>query len=102
LVQLTQEILNMKYSLVCLSLALACASLSGFAAPPSGGDFVITKNTIDNGGGRTFGGDFELTGTIAQQDASEQDSSGGEFRLSGGFWASVAESIFKDGFESGP
>jgi hypothetical protein len=64
-----------------------------------GGDFEFIKNTIDSGGGTSSGGDFSLTGTIGQPDASLQASSGGGFRLEGGFWTSVSDVILKDGFE---
>ena len=70
----------------------------------SGGDFEITRATIDAGGGRSQGGGFVLIGTIGQVDAVEM-LSGGAYVLSGGFWASggsepLPESIFADGFET--
>ena len=66
----------------------------------SGGDFVINKSTIDNGGGQSLGGDFSLIGTTGQADASTEIL-GGNFSLKGGFWesASISDLIFKDGFE---
>jgi hypothetical protein len=72
-------------------------------AQPAGGDFVITSSTIDGGGARSSGGDFSLTGTIGQHDASIQSSAGGSFLLAGGFWArgtKALDLLFKDGFES--
>ena len=71
-------------------------------AQSSGGDFEITKSTIDSGGGTFAGGDFSLNGTIGQPDANSQISTGGKFALAGGFWANatVVDTIFKDGFES--
>ena len=76
-------------------------ALSSFAlAQQSGGDFEITESTIDNGGGTSSGGEFSLTGTIGQPDANPQISAGGQFVLSGGFWASATSVIFSDGFES--
>jgi hypothetical protein len=68
----------------------------------SGGDFKITKSTIDSGGGTSSGDNFSLTGTIGQPDANRQISTGGGFTLAGGFWASatVIDTIFKDSFES--
>ena len=65
----------------------------------SGGDFALLKSTIDNGGGISAGGNFSITGTIGQHDASGQ-SSGGDFLLAGGFWAKPNDMIFSDGFES--
>lgn len=78
-----------------------------FTAPinaglPAGGDFVMIKSSIDNGGGTATGGNFVLQGTIGQADASITTASGGKFKVSGGFWARLgeaAELIFKDGFE---
>ena len=71
-------------------------------AQSSGGDFTITKSTIDGGGGTSSGGDFTVTGTIGQPDANRQISTGVGFALSGGFWAdaTVIDLIFKDSFES--
>ncbi len=88
--------------LVVIAL-LAASSLA--LAQSSGGAFEITHSTIDNGGGRSSGGQFTLTGTIGQADASLQAASGGQFQLTGGFWVSGAlvppdELIFSDGFEN--
>ena len=69
-------------------------------AQSSGGDFTITKSTIDNGGGTSSGGDFSLVGTIGQHDANQTQSSGGDFLLAGGFWAKATDGLFKDGFEA--
>ena len=71
-------------------------------AQSSGGEFTIVKSTMDNGGGKSSGGEFSLTGTIGQPDANPQISTGGGFALSGGFWAdaTVIDLIFKDSFES--
>ncbi len=69
-------------------------------AQSSGGDFEISKQTVDGGGGTSTGGTFSLTGTIGQPDA--QRSEGGQFVLHGGFWggpAEIAERLFSDGFE---
>jgi hypothetical protein len=69
-------------------------------AQSSGGDFTITKNTIDNGGGTSSGGDFSLVGTIGQANANRTVSSGDGFLLAGGFWAKVNDGVFKDSFEN--
>ena len=70
-------------------------------AQSSGGNFEITKSTIDNGGGLSSGGGFSLSGTIGQPDANHKISTGGKFSLSGGFWANatVVDVIFKNSFE---
>jgi hypothetical protein len=83
-------------SLFALSVLVSTAVL----AQSSGGDFTLVKNTIDNGGGTSAGGNFTLTGTIGQHDASRISSGGGNFLLAGGFWAHASDRIFKDGFES--
>ena len=53
-------------------------------AQSSGGDFEITKSTID-GGGISSSGELSVTGTIGQPDANRQISTGGRFALTGGF-----------------
>ena len=58
--------------------------LSGTGIPS---DKDLSWHTID-GGGEMFstGGDFELSGTIGQPDASTVVLAGGDFKLTGGFW----------------
>lgn len=80
--------------LVLFTAAIAMAQFSG-------GDFEITKSSVDNGGGVSAGGEFSLTGTIGQPDANRQISSGGGFSLAGGFWAKAHDVIFRNGFEGG-
>lgn len=97
----------MNYKILSIGVLLVCScaySVLTLAEPLVGGDFTIIKSTIDSGGGESKGGDFELTGTIGQHDATEGASAGGEFRLAGGFWANSAvpvtnNDIFKDSFE---
>lgn len=50
---------------------------------PSGG-YTIDWSTIDGGGGKSSGGQYVLTGTIAQPDAAY--SAGGSHEWLGGFW----------------
>ncbi len=69
-------------------------------AQPSGGDYTITRSTIDNGGGISAGGAYSLTGTVGQADASMQGLTSGQYQLTGGFWSAVSALIFKDSFES--
>ena len=53
-------------------------------------DISLDWWTIDGGGRmRDSGGDFELSGTIGQHDASATVLTGGGFELTGGFWAAV-------------
>jgi hypothetical protein len=51
-------------------------------------DYAIDWHTID-GGGETWstGGDYELGGTIGQPDANELVMTGGDYSVTGGFWA---------------
>ena len=46
--------------------------------------YEIRSHTIDGGGGTSAGGQFIVTGTIAQHDAGY--SSSDDFELLGGFW----------------
>jgi len=72
----------------CVLTATAIAT-SSVAAGPGGGSFEITWYTIDGGGtSSTTGGSFDLAGTIGQPDAGPT-MTGGDFSLTGGFWAGV-------------
>ncbi len=84
---------------VFAAICLACVTAA--LAQSSGGDFELTKSTIDAGGGAASGGSFELVGTFAQAEANPGQSSGGEFMLAGGFWARTKDGLFSDGFEGG-
>lgn len=82
-----------------LGLAITTALSAELQA---GGDYAIIKSTIDNGGGVSTGGSFVLSGTIGQPFATVEDAANGDYAVSGGFWARIAEVvelIFKDGFE---
>ena len=85
-----------KYLLTLLFLIVTDHSIY---AQSAGGEFNLSKITIDSGGGKTNGAEYQLIGTIAQPDAVNQLSSGGEFVLNGGFWSWANTSIFKNGFE---
>lgn len=74
---------------VISTIALAASSS---LAGPEGGAFEIVWYTIDAGGtSSTFGGVFDLAGTIGQPDAGTE-MTGGSFTLTGGFWAGVNSS----------
>lgn len=85
-----------KAAITVLALIFCTCAL----AQSVGGEFEIRSYTIDGGGGHSSGGNFTLTGTIGQHDASSQSSTGGDFISSGGFWAKVLEMVFSNGFES--
>jgi hypothetical protein len=59
--------------------------IAALATGASGQTYEIPWYTIDSGGEMfTFGGPFELSGTIGQHDAGTL--TGGEYQLAGGFW----------------
>ena len=66
-----------------LLLMFGIAILMTFA-PAGLCDYRIVWSTIDDGGGRSAGGQYVLTGTIGQPDAGY--SEGGSYELLGGFW----------------
>ena len=67
---------------LAIGLILGLASSTALAA-----DAQISWWTIDAGGAMfATGGQFELSGTIGQADASPTVLSGGGFSLTGGFW----------------
>ncbi len=77
---------------------LALGSLS--TAALSGGQFDISKYSINSGGMVSSGGTFALSGTIAQSNAGVMASSA-NFSLSGGFWpGGTNDLIFINGFDS--
>ncbi len=49
----------------------------------------ISGFTIDGGGGESTGGEYALSGTIGQPDASSA-MEGGDYDLTGGFWGGMA------------
>ena len=65
-----------------------------------GGTLAIASFTIDNGGGESSGGDWNLHGTAGQPDPGV--ANGGTFVVSGGFWmggavASCSSDLTGDG-----
>lgn len=52
--------------------------------------YAINWHTIDGGGGTSTGGVYSVSGTIGQPDASQQTMFGGNYSLTGGFWALYA------------
>lgn len=73
-------------------LLLASVSLSG------GAQQILTRQTIDGGGGRSESERYVLTGSIGQHDAKAL-MTGGPYRMSAGFFTDLTEGIFRDGFE---
>ncbi|HNQ23970.1 MAG TPA: hypothetical protein PKK06_12840 [Phycisphaerae bacterium] len=78
-----------------LVVVLACLAAAGRAVSMQ--DFDIDWYTVDGGGVMwCSGGDFELSGTIGQPDASVVVMSGGDFELVGGFWAGACPAVAGD------
>ncbi|WP_395374466.1 hypothetical protein [Marinicella sp. W31] len=80
-------------------IVLAMMGLLSAAVAQQGGVYEITKSTLNSsGGGKSSAGTYEVQGTIAQLDASEELSGGG-FSVTGGFWPGSDDVIFKNGFD---
>ncbi|MGA2245185.1 MAG: hypothetical protein ABSH48_09315 [Verrucomicrobiota bacterium] len=76
----------MKLGLATLALALSVFCFQPAAA--SAQSYSIDWYKIAGGGGTSTGGIYSVSGTIGQPDASGA-MSGGNFSLTGGFWAFV-------------
>jgi len=71
----------------------------GAAISQSFAQYEINTHTINNGGGTPLsGGDFVLTSSIGQLDASNELANG-NYQLKGGFWHENNDLIFKNDFE---
>ncbi len=86
-----------------LAVALLSACIAG-AAAPDGGALSVDWSTIDAGSGSSAGGNFSVSGSIAQIDADPlQPSSGGNLEITGGFWvvdtSAAPDPLFRSGFE---
>jgi outer membrane lipoprotein-sorting protein len=86
--------LKVKKRLLLISLLVFS---QGFA------QYDIKKHTINNGGGKMTGGNYEMNSSIGQVDASSTQT-GGNYSLNGGFWHKTdttpqSELIFTNGFE---
>ncbi len=97
-----------KKILVTITLLIASALSASAAIAQS---YEITQWTISSGGTlQATGGDWQLAGTIGQWEATPARAlSGGQWRLTGGFWAAelseLGDLIFRDQFkraQSGP
>lgn len=68
---------------------VAALSLLALAASLAAADYIIDWWTVDGGGDMWLtepAARYELSGTIAQPDASSVVMTGGGFEVSGGFW----------------
>jgi hypothetical protein len=66
------------------------AILTLAAASAAQAQISIPWFTVDGGGGSSSGGSFTIRGTIGQPDAGVM--TGGQYTVSGGFWAGIASS----------
>jgi hypothetical protein len=82
----------MKNKKILLALVTTLAMTQTFA------QYSIKKYSINNGGGKLAGGQYQLQGSIGQVDASDTLSQG-DYSLNGGFWQQNTDLIYKNGFE---
>jgi hypothetical protein len=93
---------TMKRTSVFLTLAILLLLVTGVQADANpdiareaSASYEITWWTVDGGGGNSraggtsAGGAYTVAGTIGQPDAGEMEN--GDYSLTGGFWAAVAE-----------
>ena len=89
-----------------LAPAAPLALVLALAAGPASAEFEITQWSIAGGGViEAEGGDWKLSGTIGQWEAtSARALSGGGWTLTGGFWGlsleELGDLIFQDRFQS--
>jgi hypothetical protein len=72
----------MKKVVLFFSLLIPAVS---FAQP-----YSIDWHTISGGGGTSSGGNYSISGTIGQHDASMAPMTGGDYSLTGGFWSFIS------------
>lgn len=77
--------------------------LFALAVPAGAQDWQADWWTVDGGGELVAqGGDWELSGTVGQWDATGNNTAqGGPWEITGGFWGVNLETdvLFKDGYE---
>lgn len=102
-------------------IALAAALAPAWAATPLRGEgegdratadatggsaLAVARWTIDGGGGRSSGGSYVLSASIAQPDADPlHPATGAGYAIEGGFWPGVVQGVpttalFADSFEA--
>jgi hypothetical protein len=74
-------------SLVTLPLCLIILH-SAFCLRTLGQDYSVDWYKVAGGGGTSSGGNYSISGTIGQPDASAP-MSGGNFSVTGGYWALI-------------
>jgi hypothetical protein len=89
-----------------LLVALQLIALAPLAL--AGEDLRLQRGLIAAGGGISEAGEFRVQGSVGQFDADPlQPAGGGEFAVTGGFWAGLSsavappgDAVFSDGFET--
>ena len=76
-----------------ISILILCMVFSQALA-----QYEIRKYTINSGGSTISEGQYELTSSIGQIDASNTQANG-DYSLNAGFWQESNDIIFKNGFE---
>lgn len=83
------------FMLMIICLIIAATLTSGVAVQamtkPLADVFSISWWTVDNGGGASQGGPYQISATAGQLDAG--DSAGGTYILRGGFWSGSVYSV---------
>ena len=69
---------------------LFCLLISAICLPAVAQSYSINWYKISGGGGTSTNSQYAVTGTIGQPDASLQQMSGGNYSLTGGFWALIS------------
>ena len=90
-----------------LTAALLLAATGSLSAESCEETFCIDWHTISSGGemhAQSDDGEWQLSGTVGQWNATEaRELSGGQWRLTGGFWGmtleELADRLFGDRFE---
>jgi hypothetical protein len=71
-----------------LAVLLFCLLASAFCLPALAQSYSIDWYKIAGGGGTSSNGQYSVSGTIGQPDASANNAmTGGNYSLTGGFWA---------------
>ena len=69
---------------------LFCLLASGCGLPALAQQYSIDWYKVSSGGGTSTNGQYAVTGTIGQPDATVQPMIGGNYSLAAGFWALIS------------
>ena len=71
--------ISVLFVMILFGLLLTCAVLA------AAGELSLSWWSVDGGGGQSIGGEYTLQGAIGQPEAGTIE--GGDYSLTGGFWA---------------